>query len=143
MNAIAHLFEVYVKINADLKPEEDAYKAAKEKKEDTSGLEKVGLLGESKEYFKRMEEGDEEALALWARFRDLSIEKYKENYARLNIEFAEYSGESKVKQETMDEAEKILAEKDAANTSFAIIDVRDNGTQTPDKTRCSRVPVSP
>ena len=38
--------------------------------------------------------GDEEALALWRRFRDLSIAKYKEIYARLNVHFDIYSGES-------------------------------------------------
>jgi arginyl-tRNA synthetase len=43
-----------------------------------------------------MEDGDEEALALWRRFRDLSIVKYKETYARLNIEYDVYSGESQV-----------------------------------------------
>lgn len=43
-----------------------------------------------------MEDGDEEALALWRRFRDLSIVKYKETYARLNVAFDVYSGESQV-----------------------------------------------
>ena len=38
--------------------------------------------------------GDTEALALWRRFRDLSIAKYKEVYARLNVHFDVYSGES-------------------------------------------------
>lgn len=41
-----------------------------------------------------MEDGDTEALALWQKFRDLSIVAYKEIYARLNIEFDVYSGES-------------------------------------------------
>ncbi len=41
-----------------------------------------------------MEDGDAEALALWQRFRDLSIIKYKDIYNRLNIEFDIYSGES-------------------------------------------------
>lgn len=38
--------------------------------------------------------GDADALALWRRFRDLSIAKYKEVYARLNVHFDVYSGES-------------------------------------------------
>lgn len=45
--------------------------------------------------------GDKEALHLWGRFRDLSIVRYKETYARLNIHFDEYSGESQVKRESM------------------------------------------
>lgn len=43
-----------------------------------------------------MEDGDEESLSLWRKFRDLSIVKYKEAYARLNVEFDVYSGESTV-----------------------------------------------
>ena len=41
-----------------------------------------------------MEDGDPAALALWQRFRDLSIVKYKDIYSRLNVEFDVYSGES-------------------------------------------------
>lgn len=54
--------------------------------------------------FRRMEDGEPEALAIWKRFRDLSIEKYKEIYARLNIDFDIYWGESKVKNESQDAA---------------------------------------
>jgi arginyl-tRNA synthetase len=38
--------------------------------------------------------GDTDAIKLWQEFRDLSIEKYKEMYHRLNIAFDIYSGES-------------------------------------------------
>lgn len=38
--------------------------------------------------------GDETALALWKRFRDLSIVEYQRIYARLNVHFDVYSGES-------------------------------------------------
>lgn len=72
---IRHLFDVYVKINADAKDDEK-------------------IDDEARAYFKKMEEGDEEALKLWRRFRELSIEKYKQIYERLNVEFEEYSGES-------------------------------------------------
>lgn len=123
---IAHLFEVYVKISADFKPEDDDYKAAAKRGEDTSARENSGLLGEAKSHFKRMEAGDEEALALWNRFRSISIEKYKTTYARLNIEFAVYSGESKVKQETMNEAERILRDRGISETNHGatIIDFK-------------------
>lgn len=46
-----------------------------------------------------MEDGDEEALKIWSRFRDLSIDKYIDTYARLNIKYDVYSGESQVPQE--------------------------------------------
>ena len=48
--------------------------------------------------------GEEEALGLWRKFRDLSIVKYKETYARLNIYFDIYSGESQVGQESQNRA---------------------------------------
>lgn len=63
-NPLAHLFDVYVKISTDFKPEEDEFKAAKKRGEDTAILESRGLLGEVKAYFKRMGDGDEAALAL-------------------------------------------------------------------------------
>lgn len=57
-----------------------------------------------------MEDGDAAALQIWNRFRDLSIVKYKDIYARLNIAFDVYSGESQVT-EGMDRALKMLHEK--------------------------------
>ena len=61
-------------------------------------------------WFKRMEDGDEEALKNWRVWRELSIKKYEEEYARLNVHFDEYTGESKVGPETMDAAVKRLQE---------------------------------
>jgi arginyl-tRNA synthetase len=102
---IAHIFDVCVKISADFKPKEDGFKAAGKLGEDTAILESRSLLGEVKAYFKRMEDGDEEALALWRKFRDISVKKYKTTYVRLNIHFTDYSGESTVERETMKMAE--------------------------------------
>ncbi|ANB11171.1 arginine--tRNA ligase [Sugiyamaella lignohabitans] len=66
---------------------------------------------EARSYFKKMEDGDEEALALWKKFRDLSIVKYKDTYKRLNIEYDSYSGESQVSKEVMQKATKLFEEK--------------------------------
>lgn len=74
---INHLFNVYVSINRAAEADDTIH-------------------DEARAYFRRMEDGDEEALALWRRFRDLSIVKYKETYARLNIQYDVYSGESQV-----------------------------------------------
>lgn len=112
---INHLFDVYVKINRLVQEQEgpinelkEKIKAKKEKNEDVSELqaELDKLVEESEDekarkYFKSMEDGDPEALALWRRFRDLSIEKYRQTYARLNIDFDVYSGESQVKPESL------------------------------------------
>ncbi|KAK9238876.1 hypothetical protein V1525DRAFT_387074 [Lipomyces kononenkoae] len=66
---------------------------------------------EAKAYFKRMEDGDEEALAVWKRFRELSITKYTKTYERLNIHYTEYSGESQISEASMQRAIDILQEK--------------------------------
>jgi arginyl-tRNA synthetase len=55
-----------------------------------------------------MEDGDEEALALWRRFRDISIERYVDIYARLGIHFDLYTGESQVNPATVAEVESTL-----------------------------------
>lgn len=125
-----------MKIYALFKPEEDACKAARKNGEDVSKLETTGLLGEVKNYFKSMEEGDAEKLVLWERFRTMSIERYKLSYARLNIVFNEYSGESQVKQSSMDNAESILKDKGIAETNEGAIMVnfKKHGAPTLEKT---------
>ncbi|ORX48049.1 arginyl-tRNA synthetase [Hesseltinella vesiculosa] len=85
---IKHLYDVYVEINKD-------------------AAEDATIHDEARAYFKKMEDGDEQALALWRRFRDLSIVKYQDVYARLNIHFDIYSGESQVTK-GMDEAMAML-----------------------------------
>jgi arginyl-tRNA synthetase len=55
--------------------------------------------------------GEPKAIAQWSRFRDLSIERLKETYERLNIHFDVFWGESQVKEESMQRAIKIVQEK--------------------------------
>jgi len=52
------------------------------------------LEDEARDWFRRMEEGDREALALWRRFRELSLLELERTYARLGIRFDDYTGES-------------------------------------------------
>ena len=61
-------------------------------------------------WFKRMEDGDEEALKNWRVWRELSIRKYEEEYARLNVHFDAYIGESMVGPKTMEAAVARLQE---------------------------------
>ena len=91
-DAIKHLFEVYVKVNAD------AERDPKVKEEAAA-------------WFKRMEDGDESALANWRVWRELSIKKYEGEYARLNVHFDVYTGESEVKPEYQALAFRKLEEK--------------------------------
>ncbi|XP_052550185.1 probable arginine--tRNA ligase, mitochondrial [Tympanuchus pallidicinctus] len=87
---LQHLFEVYVQIN----------KAAAD--ENTKKL--------AKDFFRKLEEHDEQALSLWKEFRDFSIKEYTRIYKRLGVHFDEYSGES-FYQEKSREVLKMLEDK--------------------------------
>jgi arginyl-tRNA synthetase len=108
---LVHLLDVYARINKDFKPEQDASRAARDQGLDTKEIESQGLYAERNDFFRKMEDGDEDALALWRRFRDVSIQRYITTYARLNITFDEYSGESQVKPSTVQMIEQLLREK--------------------------------
>lgn len=108
---IHHLYQVYVEINRLLAEEKEEIKRLEEAGQDASDLKNNGLDEQARQYFKAMCDADPEAIAMWRKFRELSIEKYKQAYARLNIRFDEYLGESMVKNESMDAAEKILVDK--------------------------------
>ena len=71
------MYDIYVKIN-------------NEAQEDPS------VKAQAAAWFKRMEDGDEEALKNWRVWREMSIKKYEEEYARLNVRFDVYTGESQV-----------------------------------------------
>ncbi len=73
---VAHLVEVYVKANA---------RAEKEPEFDER----------ARAFFKRMEDGDPEALQLWQEFRETSLLDFKTVYERLGVQFEHYEGESR------------------------------------------------
>ena len=54
------------------------------------------LADEARAWFKRLEDGDPEALRLWKIFRDESVKALKQLYARMNVYFPEegYKGEA-------------------------------------------------
>lgn len=145
---IAHLYDVYVKVNVISKEQEDVIKAKQARvKElqvkdtprdhDAEVLMPVQAVNESvveqeaeiqkliaesvgeeaRKYFKRMVDGDPDALGVWKKFRDLSIVKYQQTYARLNIKYDQYSGESQIKDESMDLAARIMDEKHVSEQS--------------------------
>ncbi|HYH98932.1 arginine--tRNA ligase, partial [Hyalangium sp.] len=73
---MGHLVEVYVKANrrAEAEPAFDE---------------------RARDFFRRMETGDAEALALWQQFRDTSLREFERIYARLGIRFEHLEGESR------------------------------------------------
>ncbi|GMM34498.1 arginine--tRNA ligase [Saccharomycopsis crataegensis] len=98
---INHLFEVYVKINKDITEEKESSGESQTSKTDD----------DARAFFRRMEDGDPDAIALWKKFRELSIEKYIDTYARLNIKYDLYGGESVVSKDSMDTAIESLEAK--------------------------------
>lgn len=94
---MAHLVEVYVKAN-------------KRAEEDPAFDEKA------REFFRRMEAGDAEALKLWTQFRETSIRGFKAVYARMGITFEHIDGES-LYQGKMDAVIEQIAKKPGVKES--------------------------
>ncbi|MBU2561540.1 MAG: arginine--tRNA ligase [Nanoarchaeota archaeon] len=72
---IAHLFNIYVKFHeeAKIRPE---------------------LEDEARAWFKKLEDGNKEALQLWEMFKNLSLEEFKRYYTELDIHFDSWHGEA-------------------------------------------------
>ncbi|PPQ88833.1 hypothetical protein CVT25_010252 [Psilocybe cyanescens] len=92
-DTIEHLFDIYVAINKDAEtdPAVKPYTA---------------------QWFKRMEDGDEDALHNWLVWREMSVRKYKKEYERPNVKSDVYTGESRVGKEAMDRALETLESMD-------------------------------
>ena len=116
-NPMVHMLEVYEKIEELFKPEKEASKRARDSGQDTAAIETQGIFAERDGFFKRMEEGDPEAIALWRRIRDASVAYYTDMYAQLGITFDEYSGESTVSPESIAKVESTLKEKGVCEES--------------------------
>ena len=80
---VDELVKLYVKINNEIKAEEESNPEGKSP-----------LADDSRAEFKQLEEGNEENLALWRWFVAVSLEEYQKTYKLLNIEFDSYKGES-------------------------------------------------
>jgi arginyl-tRNA synthetase len=74
-NPIKHLNDLYVKYHQEAE-------------------KNPSLEDEAREWFKRLENGDEEARTLWQRFKDLSLQEFQRIYNLLDISFDLYTGES-------------------------------------------------
>ncbi len=73
-------------------------------------VEHPELDEEARQWFKRLEDGDEEATALWKWFREESLKVFMRVYDRLDITFDSYNGEA-FYNDKMDEIVDILEEK--------------------------------
>lgn len=80
---IDKLVELYVRINNEIKGDPENGIPANQELADAARME-----------FHKLETGDEENLALWRQFVDISLAEYQKTYRQLGIEFDSYLGES-------------------------------------------------
>uniref|UniRef100_A0A9L0R4X8 Probable arginine--tRNA ligase, mitochondrial n=1 Tax=Equus caballus TaxID=9796 RepID=A0A9L0R4X8_HORSE len=109
-NAYFKKIMVYVQVNKEAADDKSVAKSARE-------------------FFQRLELGDMQALALWQKFRDLSIEEYVRIYKRLGVHFDEYSGESFYREKSQ-EVLKLLDSKGLLQKTIkgtAVVDLSGNG----------------
>lgn len=76
-NPMEHMYSLYVKFHKELEEDEE--------------IEEKG-----REWAARIEEGDEEAVELWEKFREASMNYHKRDYERMGIDFDRVTGESKM-----------------------------------------------
>uniref|UniRef100_A0A673H2W1 Probable arginine--tRNA ligase, mitochondrial n=1 Tax=Sinocyclocheilus rhinocerous TaxID=307959 RepID=A0A673H2W1_9TELE len=74
-NAMLFIDSVYVQVNREAERDESVRSAAAE-------------------FFRRLERREEQALALWRQFREITVDEYKRIYQRLGVDFDHYSGEA-------------------------------------------------
>jgi arginyl-tRNA synthetase len=68
------------------------------------------LDDQGRSWFKRLEDGDEEALMLWQWFRDESLKEFSRIYELMNVQFDSFAGEA-FYNDKMDRIVKLLEEK--------------------------------
>lgn len=90
-NPISELLKLYVRIN--------------EEAESDSTVDE-----EAREWFRKLEAGDEEATSLWQWFRDESLVEFNRLYTELDVSFDSYNGEA-FYNDKMDEIVDLLTEK--------------------------------
>jgi len=87
----------------------------KEAKKD-AGLEKEG-----RDWFKRLELGDETATRLWKQFKEISLEEFEKIYERLGVGFTQFDGESNYSQAALDVVKECLNSGLAIESQGAIV----------------------
>jgi len=74
-DGVTKLNELYVRFRAEMKTD-------------------ASLDAEARAWFKKLEDGDADARALWTRFRQVSLDEFERAYSKLGVKFDHYFGES-------------------------------------------------
>ena len=112
-DAIDKLVEIYVRINALCEEDEE-------------------VLNRCRENFRLLEEKDPEYVALWEKFRDLSLEEFNKTYDLLGIKFDSIKGEASYS-DGIEEVVSILEKNNKITISEGakIVDLEADGIKTP------------
>ena len=105
-NGIDELMKIYVKFHQEAEKDDS-------------------LNDQAREWFVKMEQGDEEALSIWQWFKDISLVEYKRIYKLLGMDFDHFTGESFYRDKTHEVVEK-LQEKEiqtVLSTSCSLLHV--------------------
>uniref|UniRef100_A0A8C2F2P2 Probable arginine--tRNA ligase, mitochondrial n=1 Tax=Cyprinus carpio TaxID=7962 RepID=A0A8C2F2P2_CYPCA len=81
--------QVYVQVNREAECDESVRSAAAE-------------------FFRRLERGEDQALALWRQFREITVDEYKRIYQRLGVHFDHYSGEAFHQHQTQNVLDELM-----------------------------------
>jgi len=79
------------------------------------------LQDEARKWFKKLENNDTEAMKLWAKFRDLSLEEFQRIYKLLGVGFESYDGEAFFRDKFADAIELVKAKTKAELSENALV----------------------
>ena len=108
-NPIDQCMDIYVRINNLCKEDEN-------------------VLNACRENFKKIEDGDPECIALWNKFKDLSLKEFQKIYGLLNVKFDSYNGEAFYSDKMDEVVERLDASGALVDSEGAkIVDLEDKG----------------
>ncbi len=112
-NPIDELLKLYVRINAEAETD-------------------PSVDEEAREWFRKLEAGDEEATQLWQWFRDESLVEFNRIYDELEVSFDSFNGEA-FYNDKMDEVIELLEEKNLLKESKGaqVVDLEKYGIEHP------------
>jgi arginyl-tRNA synthetase len=86
------------------------------------------LVEQGRSWFKKLEDGDEEALSLWQWFREESLKEFSRIYELLNVQFDSFAGEA-FYNDKMDRIVKLLEETQllVESDQAQVVDLTDEG----------------
>jgi arginyl-tRNA synthetase len=106
-NPIRTLLELYTKFHEEAEKDEN-------------------LEDDARREFKKLEEGDKTNLALWKKFKELSLKDFEKFYNILGVKFDVYSGESEYMEKALNLADELKKKGTAVESAGSlVIDLKD------------------